>query len=129
MKTFALPTDPPARRLYAFSLFALLQGLKAYDFLALRASSDPSLAWFLIKWFSLDTCFVYALPYLDIPWLRFRRSSQLLQIAFVLVLNWTLSFGWEVMRDSGLSIGVVSSALFKCDRFRLTGDVLMASGL
>lgn len=121
MKTFALRADPPARRLYAFSLFALLQGLKAYDFLALRASSNPSLAWFLTKWFLLDTCFIYALPYLDIPWLRFRRSSQLLQIAFVLVLNWTLSFGWEVVRDSGLSLGVISSALFKCKSFGLPG--------
>ena len=114
MKTFSLPTDGPALRLYVISLVALLQGLKAYDFVALRASSDPLLAWFLIKWFVLDTCFIYALPYLNVPWLRFRRSSQLLQIAFVLVLNWTLSFGWEVIRDSGLSVSVVSSAILKC---------------
>src|SRR5271155_4342594 len=114
MKTFSLPTDGPALRLYVISLVALLQGLKAYHFIALRASSDPTLAWFLVKWFCLDTCFIYALPYLDIPWLRFRRSSQLLQIAFVLVLNWMLSFGWDVIRDSGLSVSVVSSALLKC---------------
>src|SRR5208282_2642979 len=100
---------------------ALLQGLKSYDFISLRASQSPKLASFLLKWFLLDTCFIYALPYLDIPWLRFRRSSQLLQIAFVLVLNWTLSFGWEVIRDSGLSLGVISSALFKCNSFGLSG--------
>ena len=114
MKAFSLRSDGPALRRYAISFFALLQGVKVYDFLWLRASSDPGLAWFLTKWFCLDTGFIFALPYLHIPWLRFRRSSQLLQIAFVLVLNWSLSFGWEIFRDSGLSVSVVLSALIKC---------------
>jgi hypothetical protein len=113
MKTFDIPADGPNRRLYIISLLIFLQALKVADFLALRAVSDPKLGWFLLKWFFLDTCFIYALPYLNIPWLRFRRSSQLLQIMFVLILNWGLSFGWGFIRDSGLSVGVVWTAIFR----------------
>ena len=113
MKTFALPTDGPNLRLYIISLLGLLQGLKVYDFLMIRAIANPALGWFLLKWFFLDTCFIYALPYLNIPWLRFRRSSQLLQIAFVLFLNWGLSYGWEVLRDSGLSVGVIWTGILR----------------
>jgi hypothetical protein len=113
MKKLALPTDGPALRLYIISVFAILQALKSSDFIALRASSNPGLTWFLLKWFFLDTCFIYTLPYLNIPWLRFRRSSQLLQIAFVLILNWGLSFGWEVIRDSGLTVGIVWTGILR----------------
>lgn len=113
MKTFALPVDGPNRRLYIICVLVLLQGLKVADFLALRVASDPTLGWFLLKWFFLDTCFLYALPYLNIPWLRFRRSSQLLQIMFVLILNWGLSFGWEFIRNSGLTVGVIWTAIFR----------------
>ena len=122
MKTLAIPSDGPALRLYAMSVFALLQGLKAYDFIWLRASSDPALTWFLMKWFFLDAAFIYALPFLDIPWLRFRRSSQLLQIAGVLLLNWALSFGWDVLCESGLTVGALWSALFKCMCLFVVGD-------
>src|SRR5271156_1109420 len=113
MKTFALPTDGPALRLYVMSLFVFLQSLKAYDFFSIRAATNPHLTWFLLKWFVLDTCFIYVLPYLNIPWLKFRRSSQLLQFAFVLVLNWGLSFGWEMVRDSGLSVGLVWTGILR----------------
>lgn len=113
MKTLALPTDGPALRLYILSVFVLLQGLKSYDFISLRASSNPKLTWFLLKWFFFDSCFIYVLPYLNIPWLRFRRSAQLGQIALVLILNWGLSFGWEVVRDSGLSFGIIWTALLQ----------------
>jgi len=113
MKKVAVSTDAPALRFYIISLFALLQGVKSYDFIALRASSNPQLAWFLLKWVFLDTCFIYVLPFLNIPWLRFRRSSQLLQIAFVLILNWSLSFGWEVVRDSGLSVGIIWTGVLR----------------
>lgn len=113
MKTLALPTDGPALRLYIISLFALLQGLKCYDFITIRAVANPGLMWFLTKWFFLDTCFIYVLPYLNIPWLKFRRSSQLLQIAFVLLLNWGLSFGWEVFRDSGLTFGLIWRGIWR----------------
>ena len=127
MKTFALPTDGPNRRLYIISLLALLQGLKIYDLLAMRAASNPKLSWFLFKWFFLDTCFIYALPYLNIPWLRFRRSSQLLQIMFVLILNWGLSFGWEVVKDSGLSLGIIWSGILRralCSQRRADDSLL-----
>jgi len=113
MKTFALPTDGPALRLYVMSLFVFLQSLKAYDFFSIRAATNPHLTWFLLKWFVLDNCFIYVLPYLNIPWLKFRRSSQLLQFAFVLVLNWGLSFGWEMVRDSGLSVGLVWTGILR----------------
>jgi hypothetical protein len=113
MKTVTISRDGPALRFYILSVFALLQGLKAYDFLALRAVSDPQLAQFLVKWSIFDTCFVYLLPYLQIPWLRFRRSLVLLQILGVLGLNWGLSFGWEIWRDSGFGVGILWTALFK----------------
>ena len=113
MKKLALPTDGASLRLYIISVFALLQSLKFYDFLTIRAAANPKLAWFLLKWFFFDTCFIYVLPYLNIPWLKFRRSAQLLQIAFVLMLNWGLSFGWDVIRDSGLSVGVVWAGMVR----------------
>jgi len=113
MKTFALPTDGPALRLYVMSLFVFLQSLKAYDFVSIRAATNPNLTWFLLKWFVLDTCFIYVLPYLNIPWLKFRRPSQLLQFAFVLLLNWGLSFGWEMVGDSGLSVGLVWTGILR----------------
>jgi len=113
MKTFALPTDGPALRLYIMSLFVILQSLKANDFVSIRAATNPNLAWFLLKWFVLDTGFIYLLPYLNIPWLKFRRSSQLLQFAFVLLLNWGLSFGWEMVGDSGLSVGLVWTGILR----------------
>ena len=118
MKTLALPTDGPALRLYIISLFVLLQGLKCYDFITIRAVANPGLMWFLTKWFFLDTCFIYVLPYLNIPWLKFRRSSQLLQIAFALLLNWGLSFGWEVFRDSGLTFGLIWRGIWRRTAFR-----------
>jgi hypothetical protein len=113
MKTFALPTDGPALRLYVMSVFVFLQSLKAYDFVSIRAATNPNLTWFLLKWFVLDTGFIYLLPYLNIPWLKFRRSSQLLQFAFVLLLNWGLSFGWEMVGDSGLSVGLVWTGILR----------------
>jgi hypothetical protein len=113
MKTLTLPTDGASLRFYVISLFALLQALKFYEFILLRASTDPKLFWFLGKWSLLEGVFVFVLPYLNIPWLRFRRTSQVLQLAFVLCLNWGLSFGWEVIRDSGLSVGSIWAAVLK----------------
>jgi hypothetical protein len=113
MKTLSVPTDGPSLRLYVISLFTLLQALKFYDFVTLRAATEPQLFKFLAKWFVLDAVFVSVLPFLNIPWLKFRRSSQVLQIAFVFVLNWGLSFGWDVIRDSGLSIGTIWAGLLK----------------
>ena len=113
MKTFAIPTDGPALRLYVFSLFALLQALKCYDFISIRAVTNPKLTTFLLKWSFVDSCFIYILPYLNVPWLRFRRSVRVLQIAGVLLLNWGLSFGWEVFKDSGFGVGLIWSALVR----------------
>lgn len=113
MKTLALPADGPARRLYVISLFTILQSLKLYDILALHASSKPSPFLFCLKWVCIDSVFVYVLPYLNIPWLRFRRSVQILQFAMVLVLNWGISYGWDIVLDSGLTLGVVWSALLR----------------
>lgn len=114
MKTVALAADGPARRLYAISLFAVLQALKLYDFLDLRTSNTPALTWFCVKWICLDSVFVYVLPYLNVPWLRFRRSVQLLQIVVVVALNWGLSYGWELVMDSGLTVGLAWATLVKC---------------
>jgi hypothetical protein len=125
MKTVALPSDGPARRFYAISLFAGLQAIKLYDFLTIRVSANPQLTWFLLKWFFWDSCYIYILPYFNVPWLKFRRSSQLLQIAFVLVLNWGLSFGWEVVRDSGLSLATVWAGILRS--MLLWGVMLMSS--
>jgi len=113
MKTLAIPTDGPALRFYALSIFALLQGIKCYDFLSIRAVTNPSLSTFLLKWTFFDSLFISVLPYLDIPWLRFRRSSRLLQVAGVLLLNWGLSFGWEVFKESGFGIGMIWAALLR----------------
>src|SRR5271154_524269 len=125
MKTVAIPDDAPARRFYILSGFALLQGLKFYDFLVIRSVSDPQLSTFLLKWFFLDGLFVFVLPLLNIPWLKFRRSSQLLQIAAVLVLNWGLSFGWEAVRDSGLTFGVIWTGIVKGS---ILGTLLIQNG-
>jgi hypothetical protein len=113
MKSLAISLDGPALRFYILSLFALLQGLKSYDFLALRAVSNPQLAQFLVKWSLLDACVVYLLPYLGIPWLRFRRPLVLMQILAVLGVNWALSFGWEILRDSGFGVAMVWTGLVK----------------
>ena len=113
MKTLAIPTDGPALRLYVLSLFALLQALKCYDFISVRAVADPKLTTFLLKWSFFDCCFIYILPYLNIPWLQFKRSSRLLQVAGVLLLNWGLSFGWEVFKETGFGIGTVWAALLR----------------
>jgi hypothetical protein len=113
MKTVALPTDGPARRLFALALLAGLQAIKLYDFYTIRAAANPPLTTFLLKWLFAETCYIYVLPYFDIPWLKFRRSTQLLQIAFVLILNWGLSFGWEVVRDSGIGLGSIWAGVLK----------------
>jgi hypothetical protein len=113
MKTVALSTDGPSRRLWALALLAGLQAIKLYDFYTIRAAANPQLATFLVKWLVFETCYIYVLPYFNIPWLQFRRSSQLLQIAFVLILNWGLSFGWEVVRDSGIGLGSIWAGVLK----------------
>jgi hypothetical protein len=113
MKTFVIPADGPALRLYVLSLFAVLQAIKCYDFISVRAVTNPQLSIFLMKWSFFDSLFVYILPYLNIPWLQFRRSSRLLQIAGVLVLNWALSFGWEVFKESGFGVGMLWAALVR----------------
>jgi hypothetical protein len=116
MKTVALPADGPARRAYAFALLAALQAVKIYDFYTIRAAANPRLTYFLLKWLFWESCYIYVLPYFNIPWLKFRRSSQLLQIAFVLILNWGLSFGWEAIRDSGIGLGTIWAGVLKCIR-------------
>ncbi|EWC45052.1 hypothetical protein DRE_06332 [Drechslerella stenobrocha 248] len=74
--------DAPTQRLYACSLFVLLQAYKLSDIWKLYAMDDDSISelWFILKWVAIDGVFLRLLPLLQIPWLTFSAYATALQI-------------------------------------------------
>ncbi|KAK9470859.1 uncharacterized protein V1510DRAFT_244950 [Dipodascopsis tothii] len=82
--------DVGSQRMYAISLFVLLQVWKITDLIAIRrgtSSTDAELA-FVFKFLILDGLFLFILPLFRIPWLTFSGPITLVQI--VLMAVWTL---------------------------------------
>ncbi|KAL9555078.1 hypothetical protein MBANPS3_002531 [Mucor bainieri] len=76
----------PTQRLWAFSIFILLQALKAADFFrAYMAAYPEQYSSFLYRWCVIDMVYMAALYFAQIPWLQF----SLLKTAFLcFVLIW-----------------------------------------
>lgn len=74
----------PTQRLWAFSIFVLLQALKAADFWrAYMAAYPDQHSGLLIKWWFIDFIYLLALYFAQIPWLQFSLLKTLLLSAFL----------------------------------------------
>lgn len=109
----AIPTDiidAPTQRLYAIALFAALQLWKFYDCSTLYSKdTGDSIGelFFIMKWVSIDSIYLWCLPSLRIPWLTFSPFTTVIQMAGFLLLNLLLS------RGSGFSLGLFTTGFWK----------------
>ncbi|KAI0828950.1 hypothetical protein BC628DRAFT_1533561 [Trametes gibbosa] len=90
--------DVPDQRRYILSLGALLQAVKAWDFLCYWTSSADAPSHFARKWMFADFLFCTGLSWLRIPRLRYTKSVVALQILSLWLLD-GLAFG-------GISVNV-----------------------
>lgn len=99
--------DAPTQRFYATSLFIFLQALKFYDYIQLYGAPPSSETIFAIKWIGIDAAYLLLVPKLKIPWLSFRLTTAMLQIAIISILNICLS------ARIPLSASTIGAALLK----------------
>ncbi|EPS40324.1 hypothetical protein H072_5865 [Dactylellina haptotyla CBS 200.50] len=81
--------DAPTQRLYACSVFILLQAYKLYEIGGLYAVDDNSISelWLILKWVAIDGVFLRLLPLLRIPWLTFSTHVTVFQIVFMSMMD------------------------------------------
>ncbi|KAI8884436.1 hypothetical protein K501DRAFT_217462 [Backusella circina FSU 941] len=102
----------PAQRLWACSIFILLQALKAIDFFALYGSRFPDqYSGIVFKWCMIDAVFLFVLYYARIPWLQFRLWKTIVLALFMFLLN------LSVYSFTATSIGAVLIKLILGDRY------------
>ncbi|CCL98085.1 uncharacterized protein FIBRA_00079 [Fibroporia radiculosa] len=85
--------DVPSQRLYILSLGALLQAIKAFDFLQYSFFSNSDQGSYGKKWFLVDLIFCTCLARLRIPRLRYSKSVVVLQVIFLWILDGLLFGG------------------------------------
>ncbi|KAK9465027.1 hypothetical protein V1512DRAFT_277777 [Lipomyces arxii] len=109
--------DVGSQRLYAISLFLLIQAWKLYDLTQLHrdGGTDAELT-FAFKYLFIEGLYIFALPVLRIPWLTFSPTVTIMQIVICSV--WTIflssasalpisafvSAAWKAVYDRELSI-------------------------
>ncbi|KAK9355429.1 hypothetical protein V1523DRAFT_405212 [Lipomyces doorenjongii] len=109
--------DVGSQRLYALSIFALIQAWKLYDLTQIhKANSTEAELSFAFKYLVVEGLYLWALPVFRIPWLTFSPAVTVLQIVICSV--WTvflssasfipvsafLSAIWRAVYDRELSI-------------------------
>lgn len=119
--------DLASQRLFIVSAFILIQSWKLYDLLLLKSDfalssnsnkgldgiSTISTAGFLFKYIIIDGLFVWSLPILNIPYLRFSLSKTIL---FTIILNASTVFlvsSWAVPLLSNVFLPVWKFVLQK----------------
>jgi nucleoporin POM152 len=81
----------PTQRLWACSIFVLLQSLKALDFFALYGSRFPDqYSGITFRWCVIDTIFMLVLHLVKIPWLQFRLLKTVLLTLLMCWLNMSI---------------------------------------
>ncbi|KAH9937368.1 uncharacterized protein B0H18DRAFT_970234 [Fomitopsis serialis] len=105
--------DVPTQRLYALSIGALCQAIKAFDFLRYLVLPDAANGAYVKKWLTFDFLFCVCLAQLRIPRLKYSKSVVALQILLIWILD-GLMFGgitvnvggtrsWTVVPSLGLA--------------------------
>lgn len=109
----------PTQRLYAISIFVLLQALKLYDAYGAHLSSHlEQYSGILLKWWFIDSVYMFALWVLQIPWLQFSGLKSIC-LALLLILIDLLIF----------TISPVSTkSIQPCYPFCLTRDPTAGTG-
>ncbi|KAK6523970.1 hypothetical protein TWF281_001927 [Arthrobotrys megalospora] len=81
--------DAPTQRLYACSIFILIQAYKFYEIGRLYSTDDDSVSelWLILKWVAVDGVFLRLLPLLRIPWLTFSTYATVVQIVLVSMID------------------------------------------
>lgn len=81
--------DAPTQRLYACSIFLLIQAYKIYEIGRLYSTDDDSVSelWLILKWVAVDGVFLRLLPLLRIPWLTFSTYVTVVQIIFMSMVD------------------------------------------
>ncbi|KAK9457687.1 hypothetical protein V1511DRAFT_181201 [Dipodascopsis uninucleata] len=108
--------DVGSQRLYAVSMFGLIQAWKIYDLMNLDHGSTEDELSFAFKYLVVEGLYLWILPVFRIPWLTFSPSVTVAQI--ILCSIWTiflstasaipitasLSAFWRAVNDRELSI-------------------------
>lgn len=120
--------DPASQRLFAVSLFMLIQSWKIYDLVLVKseiASSDEQLTsltnfTFVLKYLFIDGVFLWLLPILRIPRLTFSPSKTLL---YIFILN-----GFTLFLVSNLALPLLSNIFLPIWRVLLQRNELNIAG-
>jgi nucleoporin POM152 len=80
--------DFPSQRLWAVAIFGLLQAMKVVDLVHLYWTwQNGNYGTLLLKWWSFDLLYLFALWIVKIPWLQFSNTKTLVLALFVLITN------------------------------------------
>ncbi|KAK6352699.1 hypothetical protein TWF730_009510 [Orbilia blumenaviensis] len=81
--------DAPTQRLYACSIFILIQAYKFIEIGRLYSADDDSVSelWLILKWVAVDGVFLRLLPLLRIPWLTFSTYATVIQIILISMVD------------------------------------------
>lgn len=90
------------QRAVAIGVFAIIQGYKLYDLIILKSGpnalelKEEISRWnFILKYFLIDSLFLYLLPVFNIPRLAIRRSVTYILALLMLVLDIVISSQYE----------------------------------
>ncbi|KAI8146224.1 hypothetical protein BJV82DRAFT_600953 [Fennellomyces sp. T-0311] len=94
----------PTQRLYAISIFVLLQAIKLYDiYCVYSASYAEEYSGMFIKWWIFDSLYMVSLWIVQIPWLQFSFMKSLI-LALLLILIDLVLFAVPTASLSGLML-------------------------
>ncbi|KAL6721098.1 hypothetical protein ACLMJK_000198 [Lecanora helva] len=83
--------DAPTQRLYVLIFYACLNIWRISDYFGLVSDETESL-WLFMKWLAIDSVFLYGLPELEIPWLKWSSFVTALLVILHTFLNAFLMF-------------------------------------
>jgi nucleoporin POM152 len=83
--------DAPSQRMYTFAVYGLLLVWRIYDWWQLVEDGTTSIGLFL-KWSTLDSIFLFGVPYLRIPWLEWSETTSVVAGCLHAALNIMLMF-------------------------------------
>ncbi|KAK9241015.1 hypothetical protein V1525DRAFT_447562 [Lipomyces kononenkoae] len=100
--------DVGSQRLYAASIFALIQAWKLYDLVQIhKASSTEAELSFAFKYLVIEGLYLWVLPVFRIPWLTFSPAVTVIQIVFCSV--WTVFLSSPAL----LPISTIASTMWR----------------
>ncbi|KAF2641491.1 nucleoporin Pom152 [Massarina eburnea CBS 473.64] len=89
-----IPTDildPAQQRLYVTAFYVALLAWKLYDWYLLGLEDTESF-WMCLKWNFIDSCFIFGVPLLDIPWMQWSNQASILVFAMHVFFDYMLMF-------------------------------------